>query len=187
VEAGGIDEVDFDALPLDKGNGVLHGCAAGDFFFVIGSDGGSIGHTALVGVIFAACSSAAMNVVLPLCACPLQLRCGSHFPGRFSLVLHLRWFYCLRLARVTKRRGNWVEFGRKKQGRAWMGSYGLRLRWSGVRGRSGMAQGRLAGVVEGVHVAELAGHVSRSAVSLIHIEVRTGAGNRRRAPPGVYR
>jgi len=39
-----------------------------------------------------------------------------------------------------------------------------------------LAQGRPGGVVEGVHVAELEGHVSRSAVSLIHIEVRTGAG-----------
>jgi len=45
-------------------------------------------------------------------------------------------------------------------------------------GGARLAQGRLAGVVEGVHVAELEGHVSRSAVSLIHIEVRTGAGGR---------
>ncbi len=37
-------------------------------------------------------------------------------------------------------------------------------------------QGRLEGVVEGVQVAELEGHVSRSAVYLIHSEVRTGAG-----------
>jgi len=41
---------------------------------------------------------------------------------------------------------------------------------------AGLGQGRPGGVVEGVHVAELEGHVSRSAVSLIHIEVRTGAG-----------
>jgi len=33
----------------------------------------------------------------------------------------------------------------------------------------------LGGVLKGVQVAELEGHVSRSAVYLIHIEVRTGA------------
>jgi len=38
------------------------------------------------------------------------------------------------------------------------------------------AQGRLGGVHEGTQVAGLEGHVSRSAVYLIHIEVRTGAG-----------
>ncbi len=39
VEAGGVDKVDFDALPLGKGDGILHGNAAGNFFFVIGGDG----------------------------------------------------------------------------------------------------------------------------------------------------
>ena len=37
----------FDALPLGKGDGVLHGYAAGDFFFVIGGDGRAIGDAAL--------------------------------------------------------------------------------------------------------------------------------------------
>ncbi len=49
VEAGGVDEVDFDALPLGKGDGVLHGGAAGDFFFVIGGDGRAIFDAALGG------------------------------------------------------------------------------------------------------------------------------------------
>ena len=47
VEAGGVDEVDFDALPLGEGDGVLHGCAAGDLFFVVGGDGRAIGDAAL--------------------------------------------------------------------------------------------------------------------------------------------
>jgi len=37
------------------------------------------------------------------------------------------------------------------------------------------------GVVEGVQVAELEGHVSRSAVYLVHKEVRTGAWLRNRS------
>jgi hypothetical protein len=40
----------------------------------------------------------------------------------------------------------------------------------------GMTQGTIGGVLRGVQVAELEGHVSRSAVYLIHKEVRTGAG-----------
>ena len=40
---------------------------------------------------------------------------------------------------------------------------------------AGMAQGKLRGVLGGVQVAELEGHVSRSAVYLVHKEVRTGA------------
>jgi len=47
VEAGGVDEIDLDALPLGKGDGVLHGYAAGYFFFVIGGDGRAIFDTAL--------------------------------------------------------------------------------------------------------------------------------------------
>jgi hypothetical protein len=49
VKAGGIDEIDFDALPLGKGDGVLHGCAAGYFFFVIGGYGRAVFHAALGG------------------------------------------------------------------------------------------------------------------------------------------
>ena len=66
VEAGRVDEIDFDALPLGEGDGILHGDAAGDFFFVVGGGGGAVA-TRSVGVIFAACSRAAMRVVLPLC------------------------------------------------------------------------------------------------------------------------
>ena len=47
VEAGRVDEVDFDALPLGKGHGVLHGCAAGHLFFVIGGDGRAVVDAAL--------------------------------------------------------------------------------------------------------------------------------------------
>jgi hypothetical protein len=47
VKAGGVDEVDFDALPLGKGHGVLHGDASCDFLFVISGDGGAIGYAAL--------------------------------------------------------------------------------------------------------------------------------------------
>ena len=47
VEAGGVDEIDFDALPLGKGDGVLHGDAAGYFFFVIGGNSGAVFNPAL--------------------------------------------------------------------------------------------------------------------------------------------
>jgi len=49
VEAGGVDEIDFDALPLGKGDGVLHGYAASDFLFVICGDSGAVFDTALGG------------------------------------------------------------------------------------------------------------------------------------------
>ena len=49
VKAGSVDEIDLDALPLGKGDGVLHGCAAGNFFFVIGGDGGAVFNAALRG------------------------------------------------------------------------------------------------------------------------------------------
>ncbi len=42
VEAGGVDEVDFDAVPLGEGYGVGHGGAAGYVLFVVGGDGGAI-------------------------------------------------------------------------------------------------------------------------------------------------
>jgi hypothetical protein len=41
---------------------------------------------------------------------------------------------------------------------------------------SAASTGKEWGVLRGVQVAALEGHVSRSAVYLIHIEVRTGAG-----------
>ena len=47
MEAGGIDKIDLDALPLGKGYGVLHGNAAGYFFFVIGGSGRAVFDTAL--------------------------------------------------------------------------------------------------------------------------------------------
>ena len=47
VEAGSIDEVDLGALPLGKGDGVLHSDAAGDFLFVIGGGGRAVLHAAL--------------------------------------------------------------------------------------------------------------------------------------------
>jgi hypothetical protein len=37
------------------------------------------------------------------------------------------------------------------------------------------AQGQLGGVLRGVQMAELESHMSRYAVYLIHVEVRTGA------------
>ena len=49
VKAGSIDKIDFDALPLGKGDGVLHGCAAGYFLFVISGYGRAIFHAALCG------------------------------------------------------------------------------------------------------------------------------------------
>ena len=49
VEAGGVDEVDFGALPLGEGDGVVHGGAAGDFFFVVGGDGRAVFDAALGG------------------------------------------------------------------------------------------------------------------------------------------
>ena len=44
------------------------------------------------------------------------------------------------------------------------------------RAKGGAGAEKASGVLKGVQVAELEGHVSRSAVSLIHVEVRTGAG-----------
>jgi hypothetical protein len=52
VEAGGVDEIDFYALPLDKGDGVLHGDAAGNFFFVVGGNGRAVFDAALGGSHF---------------------------------------------------------------------------------------------------------------------------------------
>ena len=52
VEAGRVDEIDFDALPLGEGDGVLHGDAAGDFFFVVGGGGRAVFNTALGGSHF---------------------------------------------------------------------------------------------------------------------------------------
>ena len=49
VEAGGVDEVDFYAVPFGEGDGVRHGGAAADLFFVVGGDGGAIFHPATVG------------------------------------------------------------------------------------------------------------------------------------------
>ena len=61
----------------------------------------------------------------------------------------------------------------------------LRRRQASIR----IAQGEIGGVLRGVQVAGLEGHVSRSAVYLVHKEVRTGArrGKLERPPPGVYR
>ena len=52
VEAGRVDEIDLDALPLGKGDGVLHGDAAGDFFFVVGGGGRAVFDAALGGSHF---------------------------------------------------------------------------------------------------------------------------------------
>ena len=49
VEAGGIDEIDLGALPLGEGDGVLHGGAASDFFFVVDGDGRAVFDAALGG------------------------------------------------------------------------------------------------------------------------------------------
>ena len=49
VEAGRVDEIDLRALPLGKGDGVLHGDAAGYFFFVVGGHGRAVFHAALRG------------------------------------------------------------------------------------------------------------------------------------------
>ena len=58
-----------------------------------------------------------------------------------------------------------------------------------LRGGVRQAQGRLGGVLKGVQVAELEGHVSRSAVYLVHKEVWTGAWLEKQnaLAPGVYR
>src|SRR6185437_8728961 len=47
MEPGSVDEINFFALPFREGDGVLHGEAAGDFFFVIGGYGRTVGDTAL--------------------------------------------------------------------------------------------------------------------------------------------
>jgi hypothetical protein len=49
MKAGSIYQVDFDALPLGKGDGVLHGDAAGYLFFVIGGYGRAVFYAALGG------------------------------------------------------------------------------------------------------------------------------------------
>ena len=56
------------------------------------------------------------------------------------------------------------------------------------KGKAAWAQEKTRGVLRGVQVAELEGHVSRSAVYLIHLEVRTGAWRNQKAIlPSVYR
>jgi hypothetical protein len=52
VKAGRVEEIDFDALPLGEGDGVLHGEAAGDFFFVVGGRGRAVFDAALGGSHF---------------------------------------------------------------------------------------------------------------------------------------
>jgi hypothetical protein len=47
VKAGGVDEIDLHALPLGKGDRILHGCAAGYFLFVIGGHGRAVFDAAL--------------------------------------------------------------------------------------------------------------------------------------------
>ena len=47
MEAGSVDKIDFYALPLGKGDGILHGNAACYFFFVIGGCGRAVFNTAL--------------------------------------------------------------------------------------------------------------------------------------------
>ena len=85
VEAGGVDEVDFDALPFGEGNGILHGGAAGDFFFVVGGDGGCRHRRGPGWESFWRHAAERRSGWFCRCAhAPLQLRCGSHFPGRFS-------------------------------------------------------------------------------------------------------
>ena len=97
MKAGSIDEIDFDALPLGKGDGVLHGCAAGYFFFVIGGDGRAIFDAALGWGHLGGMQQSGDQGWFCHCAhARLQLRCGSHFPGRFSFFCsstcgHLRW------------------------------------------------------------------------------------------------
>ena len=49
VKAGSIDKIDLDALPLGKGDRVLHGCAAGYFLFVISGYGRAVFDAALGG------------------------------------------------------------------------------------------------------------------------------------------
>ena len=52
----------------------------------------------------------------------------------------------------------------------------------------GRAQGRLGGVLGGVQVAELRGHMSRFAVYLIHKRFGPAPADEYRVnPPGVYR
>jgi len=74
------------------------------------------------------------------------------------------------LARARKRRGSWVD---EDERRGSMDSHrSRRFKIDSERSEGGRAQGRLGGVLEGVQVAPLEGHVSRSAVYLVHKEVR---------------
>jgi hypothetical protein len=52
MKTGSVDKIDFDALPLGKGDGVLHGGAARHFFFVICGGSGTVVNTALCGSHF---------------------------------------------------------------------------------------------------------------------------------------
>ena len=102
VKAGRIDEVDFYALPLGKGDGVLHGHAAGDFFFVIGGDGRAVGHAALGGSHFGGmqqrgnqCGFAAVRMPHYSYVADLTSLVRFH-----NVSLHLRWGRRLRQARA---------------------------------------------------------------------------------------
>ena len=85
VEAGGVDEVDFDAVPLGEGDGVGHGGAAGDLFFVVGGDGGAIFDAARSGSHFGGVQQGGDEGGLAAVRVPDdQLRCECHFPDRSS-------------------------------------------------------------------------------------------------------
>src|SRR5271157_6358096 len=92
MKAGGVDEVDFDALPLGKGDGILDGCAAGYFFLVIGGYGRAVFHAALGGGHFRGMQQSGDQGGLATVRMPHY----SYVADLTSLVrfhgfLHLRW------------------------------------------------------------------------------------------------
>jgi len=96
VKAGSIDEVDFDALPLDKGDRVLHGCAAGYFFFVIGGYGRAIFHAALGwghlgGMQQSGDQGGFATVRMPHYSYVTDLTSLVRFHSALLVVRHLRW------------------------------------------------------------------------------------------------
>ena len=158
MKAGSIDEIDFDALPLGKGDGVLHGCAAGYFFFVIGGYGRAIFHAALGGGHLGGMQQSGdqggfATVRMPHYSYVADLTSLVRFHG---VLLHLLGTPAVGQAAFgwsapEKRRGSWVD-----------GNNGCNC-WIGMReGQRNREDAR-----GGVRVAGLEGHVSRSAVYLV--------------------
>src|SRR3954465_11730508 len=109
VEAGSVDEVDLGVLPFGESDGVGHGGAARDFFFVVHGDGGTVFDAALGGGHLGGmqqsgdqCGLAAVRMPHYSYVADLTSLVRFHFYPRFGVE---RWGYELRSQVSGSRRG----------------------------------------------------------------------------------